>query len=394
MKFINWKQRIFSFCCLAFGVYILNSSVFSDTAPAAQAIQISSEKITKSDSLKILAVGDFVHPDNFESSEIINNLGKSKYEYIRPIIRNADIAFINLESPFTDQKPFIKKKYAFVSDPAELEHILWAGFNMFSLANNHMYDAGLEGIRDTLNHLSEKTSKLNLRRPYVWAGAGLTEKEAAVPAEMIVKNDYKITFFAYGNNNTIHNNIFEANKAAKQIGEIKKTKGNNLIIVSIHDGEEYTHHPKKKYRNAYRKVIDAGADIIFAHHPHVVQGIERYKHGIIFYSLGNFSMGTLHPEDYTEYLFSIAAVINCELSDKVTPLSVEILPLYVDNKKPMTMADKEFELRQFVPIVPNEPFATKLLKKVIDRSEKIKGNKTVFKIENSRIKIDLMEPLP
>ncbi|MDH5719060.1 MAG: CapA family protein [Spirochaetia bacterium] len=375
-------RYFFVYLLLITGFYALNPFLFSD----ASKDKTKEINAPKKEFLKILAVGDFVHPDNFESSEISNKLGKRKYRYVRPIIQEADIAFINLESPFTEIKPKIKKEYAFVSKPEELDHILWAGFNLFSLANNHMFDAGLEGTQETLRHLKEKTLLYNNNIPYAWAGAGLSAEEASAPAYINIKDKYKIAFLAYGNNDTIYNNIFEAKKAAK---DIKSLKENNLIIVSIHDGEEYTHWPRKKYRNAYRKVIDAGADIVFGHHPHVVQGIERYKHGVIFYSLGNFSMGTLHPENYKEYLFSIIALIKCELNETITPVSVEILPLYVDNKQAMTFGEESFDLRQFIPIVPNEPFASFILEKIIKRSKEIKGNQTIYKIENSRIKINI-----
>ncbi|MDH5718059.1 MAG: CapA family protein [Spirochaetia bacterium] len=335
----------------------------------------------------IMAVGDFVHPSNTEISHLFTNLGKEKYEYIRPIIMQSDLAFINLETPFTTEKPVLEKKYVFVSYPEELENILWAGFNLLSLSNNHMFDAGIAGIEETLSLLEKNTNHNNSRYPAVWAGAGITKEKTLETQYINIKNNKVIAFSAYGNNDKPRNiNIYEVNKVVKDIKNMKKS---DLIIISIHYGDEYEHVPNKKLRTEYRQLIDAGAHIIFGHHPHVVQGIEKYKNGIIFYSLGNFTMGTLHPDEYKENLFSMIAQIKLEINDSILTKMVEILPLYVDNKQPMTFEEQTYDLRQFIPRIPEEPFASEILKEIIERSKKIKNNNTNYKIENSRIIIKM-----
>lgn len=205
------------------------------------------------------------------------------FQLIRYETRSADIAFANLENPVSNSGRDSGKVYSFRADPESLLGLAWAGFDVVSLANNHIFDWGPDALLDTLNNLNNWSIK------YVGAGGDLGQATSPV---VIEKDGVKIAYLAY---TQFAGNYGKSSKVAYidedllllDIGRVKES-GVDIIAVSFHWGDEYeTEHNSFQERIA-KFSIDAGADIVVGHHPHVSQEAEKYKNGIIGYSLGNF----------------------------------------------------------------------------------------------------------
>lgn len=327
----------------------------------------------------VIAAGDAVHPINEGNLEEFKLLGKSIYTPTRELISSGNLSFVNIEGPFSDKRPQKKGLISFANYSGDLDNLIWAGFNCFSLANNHSLDLGDEGVKENLKIFEEK-KKAHPSENLIWAGTGRSAKEASKSVTAAI-DGVKIGFAAYTdvyNNKGKLLNSFSMSKALK---DLKGMKNADLKIISIHHGEEFIHVPSKRTVKNFRKLIDGGADIIIGHHPHVAQGIEYYKSGVIFYSLGNYAMGTLSKRhrEHNAKLYSFIGKIRY----RKTPAgllhdSVEIYPLYSDNVYPLLVKGKKLISQRFVPEVLTGEFADYVLSDIEKWSGKIPGNKTVF----------------
>lgn len=206
-------------------------------------------------------------------------------------LRKSDVTIANLESPIARHgTEYTDKKFRFRAEPAVATALKTAGINLVTLANNHIMDFGQEALLETRNHL--ETAGI------AWIGAGETLAEARKPYLYNAKGK-TIAFLGYSLTQPTE---FFAGKGrsgtapgfdrfiAEDIANVRRLA--DYVIVSIHWGTEGTSSIQPYQRVLAHKVIDAGADIILGHHPHVLRGIERYKKGIIFYSLGNFAFAS------------------------------------------------------------------------------------------------------
>ncbi|MBI5222745.1 MAG: AmmeMemoRadiSam system protein B [Candidatus Magasanikbacteria bacterium] len=176
----------------------------------------------------------------------------------------------NLEGPFADSRRQTSKSIAFRFDPALIPTLEKYNFSIFDLANNHTLDMGKQGFEE---------AKKNLQN------AGLAFYGAQYGIDSLIREigGLKIGFVAFNDTNV----QVDVEKLKEEIIELKNNV--DFIIVSAHWGEEYQFLKSNKHQQKLaRDIIDAGADIIIGHHPHVVQEMEIYKNKPIFYSLGNF----------------------------------------------------------------------------------------------------------
>jgi poly-gamma-glutamate synthesis protein (capsule biosynthesis protein) len=248
------------------------------------------------------------------------------FEATKDILKNADITVANLEAPLTNKTAvFMEKEYILKHNPDAVGAIKAAGFNVVTLANNHIMDYGPDGLKETIDLLNKAGIK--------HTGAGENLKSARVPAVVNIKSK-RIAFLAYSlvfpeefyatdDSSGTAKGIFE-----NVISDIKNIKKHaDIIILSFHWSEELMKYPKEYQIELAHRAIDNGANLIIGHHPHVIQGIEKYKDGLIFYSLGNFVFGSVNrsiPE-------GMLAVVRFSQHNKV--ISAEIIPLDVNNKE-------------------------------------------------------------
>jgi poly-gamma-glutamate capsule biosynthesis protein CapA/YwtB (metallophosphatase superfamily) len=237
-------------------------------------------------------------------------------------LKAADINVGNLEAPITENgSEFTDKKFRFKTSPKASAALKRAGFSVLTLANNHMMDFGTIGLQETLRQLDAEN--------ILYTGAGGNLASARKPALLSLKNN-KVAFLAYSL--TLPAEFYaKSHQAGTAPGfapfyreDIMKAKSNaDFVVVSFHWGEERSTKPKAYQVQAAHQAIDAGADVVIGHHPHVLQGIERYKNGIILYSLGNFAFGSLSSSSDT----SIIARIIFDRGIR----EVELIPLNVLN---------------------------------------------------------------
>jgi len=209
------------------------------------------------------------------------------FKKIKYIISSNDIAFANLESPLTDRgsKFSPNKGIYFRADPKISIALKWCGFDILSLANNHIFDWGILGALDTERYLKKVGIK--------YSGIGKSIKNALKPADFKIGNT-KICFVSmddiYPTKVKSGKNILKSytyNKDIKKDIESLKKKY-DIVVISFHTGIEYEKRPEPKKIHKMESLIDYGADIIFGSHPHVTQDIEIYRNSLIVYSLGNF----------------------------------------------------------------------------------------------------------
>lgn len=201
-------------------------------------------------------------------------------------LKKADILFGNLEGPISDIGNNVGSKYSFRMEPAVLDSLEKAGFDIFSFANNHVGDWNTSAFKDTLLRLKARDIKKT--------GAGLNKKEAVTPT-IIEKNGIKFGFLGFSD---VGPNWMESKENSPGIllasdpnfeEIIKKAKqDSDVLIVSFHFGEEYKTVHNQRQENLSHLAVDAGANLVIGHHPHVIQDIEYYKEVPIVYSLGNF----------------------------------------------------------------------------------------------------------
>ena len=233
-------------------------------------------------------VGDIMLDRGIKSS--VMKYGNGNYDYafekVKDYLNDFDILFGNLEGPISDKGTKTGSIYSFRMDPKSAQSLKDAGFDILSLANNHMGDWSKTAMKDTFKNL-EKVG-------IIYSGGG-NNKEEAYKIKTIIKNDTKIAFLSFSQfgkgyleagENTAGIAIISDEKIKSGIEKAKSE--NDIVIVSFHFGDEYKKEPNVYQKNIARKAIDYGTDLVVGHHPHVVEPIEEYKGGYIAYSLGNF----------------------------------------------------------------------------------------------------------
>ena len=194
------------------------------------------------------------------------------------ILKEADITFANLEGPASDKGVNARNLYPFRMDRTVLPALGGAGFNILSVANNHMGDWGVDAFSDTLEGLKENEIS--------FTGGGKNAYYAESPI-IIEKNKMKIGFLGFSDvgPESLEAGLMEPGVLLAIITDAKKQV--DYLVVSFHFGDEYkTKHNGRQEYLAHR-AIDDGAKIIIGTHPHVIEDTETYKNGFIAYSLGN-----------------------------------------------------------------------------------------------------------
>lgn len=200
------------------------------------------------------------------------------------LLSSADIAFANLESPFSDRGRVVDKGMLFKAEPEMVQALEQAGIDIVSTANNHARDCGRYGVEYTLDWLQQHG---------IAAVGTAPTAEAARQGTVLDRNGVRFGFLAYtydqsnGNHADLDDRI-----AMMDDGQVADDVKNMLeradvVIVSMHAGVEYQHRPNAQQQKFAHAAIDAGASVVVGHHPHVTQPVERYANGVIFYSLGN-----------------------------------------------------------------------------------------------------------
>lgn len=246
----------------------------------------------------VVAVGDVMLSRLVGEKIIAEGDPKVPFSRTEEILEQADITFCNLESPFYDEESLSEDWMVFRADPANVEGLKYAGFDIVSLANNHFGDQGTAGMYFTFSHLKKNEIE--------YIGAGESESQAREP-KIIDRNGVKFAFLGYNDVRSAIRKGYAATPQKPGIAvltrenlvqdiEIAKKKA-HVVIVSIHWGIEYEQTPTERQRMFAHLAVDSGASLVLGHHPHVIQDVEEYKDGYIFYSLGNFVFDQMWSEE-------------------------------------------------------------------------------------------------
>lgn len=211
------------------------------------------------------------------------------------LIQAADIAFGNLETTITDGEPVEAFEMRFRADAHAGGSLKDAGFDILSLANNHTFDFGEKGLSDTQSALDGAG--------ILHVGAGRDDVEAGQP--MFIKaHGIQFAFLAYtdGHFSGREAGVERPGAAFMRLDRMKAAVAGantfaDIVIVSMHSGDEYELEPNATQQAFARAAIDAGADMVVGHHPHVVQSAEIYQGKPIYYSLGNFVFDQMWSEE-------------------------------------------------------------------------------------------------
>lgn len=205
------------------------------------------------------------------------------------ILREQDLLTGNLEGAVTTRGTQFNKSFTFRFPPDVLKGLKSAGFDYLGLSNNHIYDYGEVGLKDTL---------VNLKKYEIGtSGAGLTEAEASAWYENRGVRILSIAAFPRERNgyDGIKESLVNSKRAGiLYAGELTDRAVESMCspetfdILHVHGGKEWSSVPVADQRALYRKYVDMGADLILGHHPHVLQEMEVWKGRLIAYSLGNF----------------------------------------------------------------------------------------------------------
>jgi len=240
--------------------------------------------------ISIAAVGDMMIGTDYPQNHLPDDDGDGFLQDVTAVLSAADIAFGNLEGVLLDGGTPGKKCgnpdacYLFRSPTRYADHYKRAGFDVLSLANNHARDFGEEGRSSSMAAIAARGMH-HSGREGDFASLTVRDTRVAVLAFAVTRNS---------------NLMLDYELAFETVAQFSAT--HDIVVVSFHGGaegidvthipfahEEYYDEPRGDVVWFARGVVDAGADLVIGHGPHVVRAIERYKGRLIAYSLGNFA---------------------------------------------------------------------------------------------------------
>jgi len=235
--------------------------------------------------MKIIIAGDFC-PQNRVAELIEKEDFQAVFGNTKDILSKADYRIVNFECPVCKggESPLEKQGPNLCCTGKGVEAIKWAGFDCVTLANNHFYDYGDAGVKNTI----EKCAEVGLDT----VGGGMSLKEASAILYKKIEgktlaiincceHEFSIASDNHGGSNPL--NLVQQYYAIRQAKEKA-----DYVLVIVHGGHEHWQLPSPRMKETYRFFIDAGADGVVNHHQHCYSGFEMYNGKAIFYGLGNF----------------------------------------------------------------------------------------------------------
>jgi poly-gamma-glutamate capsule biosynthesis protein CapA/YwtB (metallophosphatase superfamily) len=338
----RWTGKFLSFTfitsCLLVGIGI-------GTAIRMGKIQASDKPPKSSESLPILppvteeqifpdlitiqAVGDVIPGTNYPNHRLPDNKNQLIPKSVRTYLQRADILFGNFESSLTNH-PYSTKDiskgqiFAFRSPPGYAKLFADVGFDVFNIANNHAKDFGLVGFRDTVKNLTQ---------------VGIDTVGHKNQILLLQANNVKVAMVGFAPYE-YYNSIHDLEAAKNLVAEAQKKA--DIVVVSMHSAAEGTGALRTKNQTEYfygenrgnsvqfaRTMIDAGADLVLGHGPHVPRAMEIYKDKLIAYSLGNFlGYRTLSTTAETGY----SMILEVKLDQTGKLIGGKIIPVRMDKQ--------------------------------------------------------------
>lgn len=307
-----------------------------DTSKDSQEETTTPEPTAEPVSITVSMVGDctlgtdvnFDQSTSFDAFYQMKNDPGYFFQNVKDIFTADDLTVANMEGTLTTSNDRQQKTFAFKGNPSYTEILTQGGVEATNLANNHSHDYGDQSYEDTIQYLE---------------AAGITTFGYDRTAVMDVKGIKVGLIGIY----ELKDGLGRQQQVIDTIQEVKD-QGAQVIIVSFHWGTEKSNIPDDIQKTLAHLAIDQGADLVVGHHPHVLQGIEKYQGKNIVYSLGNFCFGgNKNPSDKDTMIFQQTFTVeNGELvEDDVTniiPCSLSSESGY-NNYQPMVLEGSEKE---------------------------------------------------
>ena len=238
----------------------------------------------------VTAGGDVI--GGFGVSGLVNSMGSGLFRGIAPFFKASDFGFVNLESPLTyGGDPQSWKDVVIKGNPKLAPAMAKSGIDVVTMANNHAGDMGDSGLLDSFKYCKQAGIAV--------VGAGTDLKKAQAGTVLRSKGG-RTAFLGF-------TDVLPAGYPATSsspgtspgradIGAVRRNiraaaKRSDYVVVGWHWNFEYKRAPSALESSEGKAAVDAGADIVFAHHPHLLDGVQAYHGGLIFYSLGNLVFG-------------------------------------------------------------------------------------------------------
>lgn len=258
--------------------------------------------------IKLLAVGDiFLKTKN----------NQNPFEDVKKVFKEKDILFGNLETVLSEKGKKAEKFALISTSPDKVKFLNELNFDVLNLANNHILDRDFDGLKDTINTLNHNC--LN------YIGINKNNENQKL---LIERNGIKFGFIGYAEGESYSRKDISISKIDedKILADIEVLKNKcDLIVVSLHWGIENVFYPSPEQITLSHKIIDGGATLILGHHPHIIQGLEKYKNGLIIYSLGNFNFDQKLSKSKTNK----SIILSVNLS-KIGIVDYETIPIEIN----------------------------------------------------------------
>lgn len=323
---------------LLFGLML---NIHSATADSMSCTNPLSEHVA-GEPVRMVFGGDIVLGNSYVVEHIPKDWEPRYFAGVRDILKRSDIVFGNFEDTLTDYEKSSKitgsgTKYAFRSPPHYAELLYQEGFRVLNIANNHANDFGETGFRDTVS---------NLKRAGI-AIAGLRNEAATLSVRGL---NIAVLGFAYLNR---FNMVQDIEESAERV-RLAKARG-AYVIVTFHGGaegspavwndnaeEEFMGENRGNTVAFSRAMIDAGADLVVGHGPHVLRAAECYQGKPIVYSLGNFvGVGGLSAKNFA----AVSALLEVDVQTDGTLQNINLVPLRFNEQKLPQIDPQEFGTR-------------------------------------------------
>ena len=290
--------------------------------------------------MKIIIAGDFC-----PRTRTASLIDEGKFDYIlgdvKPIIESADYSIVNLECPVVDAnlhaKPILKEGGNLCCKKSSVDAIKHAGFHGVTLANNHIYDYGKEGLVHTVQKCKEEGLDV--------VGVGENNEDAAkILYKQVADRTIAIINCCEHEFSVADESSPGANplNPARQFYAIREARlTSDYVIVIVHGGHEHYQLPSPRMKEIYRFFIDCGADVVINHHQHCFSGYEIYKAKPIFYGLGNFFF---NKDGSYEGIWTEGIMVELCLEDSTT---FKLYPYIQCGKEPIVRLMTETEREAF-----------------------------------------------
>lgn len=251
------------------------------------------------------------------------------FRNVAPIFNEDDLTIVNFEGTLSNQGTRQDKEFAFRGKPEYVQILTSSSVEAANLANNHSADYGDVSLTDTIKYLNE---------------VGISN---FIGTNTAIRDINGISVGLVGIDAL---NEEEAAKLEKAIGSVKEL-GAQLVIVSMHWGEEKSNTPDKTQIDLAHKAVDLGADLVLGTHPHVLQGIEKYNNKYIAYSLGNFCFGgNNNPADkdtiiYRQVFTFVDGILQMDDNMALIPATISGHDEYNDYQPSIASGDRKVQIQ-------------------------------------------------